>query len=70
MLVKVSKYPNSTLFSYGLKRKRKGSKKKKPSKRFDPIDASKDYALLKKEKRKQPILLPIPKMASTTQTYI
>jgi len=68
MLVKVSKYPNSTLFS-DLDEKGKGQRKKKPSKRFDyPIDASKDYALLKKEKRKQPILPPILKMASTAQT--
>jgi len=68
MLVKVSKYPNSTLFS-DLDEKGKGQRKKKPSKRFDyPIDASKDYALLKKEKREQPILPPIPKIASTAQT--
>jgi len=68
MLVKVSKYPNSTLFS-DLDEKGKDQRKKKPSKRFDyPIDASKDYALLKKEKREQSILPPIPKMASTAQT--
>jgi len=53
MLVKVSKYPNSALFS-DLEEKGKGQRKKMPSKRFDyPIDASENYALLKKEKGEQ-----------------